>query len=144
MRSRTSSPGRLLPDGTPLQNRLLAALPALEYDRIAPPLRIEWRFSALRSTIIAAASTRLLPQRRRGCCRHDRVDADEFALKQEFLAIMLGVRRATVTVVLGGLQDAGLISSRYGRMHVLRRKGLEAASCECYAVIRRHFTRLGL
>ena len=85
----------------------------------------------------------------RRCCRwllqtHDRVDSDDFALKQEFLAIMLGVRRATVTVVLGALQEAGLISSRYGRMRVLRRKRLEAASCECYAVIRGHFARLGL
>jgi len=83
------------------------------------------------------------------CCRwllqtHDRVDADDFALKHEFLAMMLGVRRGTVTVVLGALQEAGLISSRYGHMRVLKRKNLEAASCECYAVIRRHFTRLGL
>ena len=57
---------------------------------------------------------------------------------------MLGVPRATVTVVLGALEEAGLISSRYGRMRVLRRKSLEAGSCECYAVIRRHFSRLGL
>ena len=83
------------------------------------------------------------------CCRwllqtHDRVDADEFQLKQEFLAIMLGVRRPTVTLVLRGLQDRGIVASRYGRMRVLRRRQLEAASCECYGVIRGHFTRLGL
>jgi CRP-like cAMP-binding protein len=83
------------------------------------------------------------------CCRwllqtHDRVDADDFALKHEFLAVMLGVRRPTVTVVLHGLQETGLISTRYGRMRVLKRRQLEAASCECYAVIRGHFARLGL
>jgi hypothetical protein len=74
----------------------------------------------------------------------DRVGAEEFTLKQEFLAIMLGVHRPTVTVVLGALQDSGLITSRYGRIRVLKRKQLERAACECYAVIRAHFERLGL
>jgi len=74
----------------------------------------------------------------------DRVGANEFLLKQEFLAIMLGVHRPTVTVVLGTLQDGGLIASRYGRIRVLKRKQLERASCECYEVIRAHFERLGL
>lgn len=74
----------------------------------------------------------------------DRVDNDAFALKQEFLAVMLGVRRPTVSVVLKALQREGLISSRYGRIRILQRKRLEATSCECYATIRGHFTRLGL
>ena len=83
------------------------------------------------------------------CCRwllqtHDRVEADDFPLKQEFLAIMLGVRRPTVTVVLRNLQRSGLISTGYGRIRILQRKRLEAASCECYGVIREHFARLGL
>jgi Crp-like helix-turn-helix domain len=83
------------------------------------------------------------------CCRwllqtHDRVDGDEFVLKQEFLAVMLGVRRPTVTVVMRSLQQAGLISSHYGHIRIVRRKRLEAASCECYEVIQEHFTRLGL
>ncbi|HTM30152.1 MAG TPA: helix-turn-helix domain-containing protein [Vicinamibacterales bacterium] len=75
---------------------------------------------------------------------HNRVEADDFPLKHQFLAVMLGVRRPTVTVLLHGLQEAGLIFSRYGRLRVLRRRQLEAATCECYAVIRSHFTRLGL
>ena len=75
---------------------------------------------------------------------HDRVDDDVFALKQEVLAVMLGVQRPTVTVVLRKLQRAGLITSRYGRIHILKRKRLEAVSCECYEVIQGHFTRLGL
>jgi CRP-like cAMP-binding protein len=83
------------------------------------------------------------------CCRwllqtQDRVGAREFLLKQEFLAVMLGVRRPTVTVVLGTLRQAGLISGRYGRIRVLQRRGLQDASCECYEVIRAHFQRLGL
>lgn len=83
------------------------------------------------------------------CCRWlletgDRVDGDAFSLKQEFLALMLGVQRPTVTVALRALQREGLISSRYGRIQILQRKRLEAAACECYDVIRAHFARLGL
>jgi CRP-like cAMP-binding protein len=83
------------------------------------------------------------------CCRwllqtQDRVGSTEFLLKQDFLAIMLGVQRPTVTLVIGTLQDAGLITSKYGRIRVLKRRGLEKASCECYEVIRAHFERLGL
>jgi hypothetical protein len=74
----------------------------------------------------------------------DRVEDDTFLLKQEFLAVMLGVHRPTVTVVLRTLQREGLISSRYGRIRILKGKRLEAASCECYGVIRDHFVRLGL
>jgi CRP-like cAMP-binding protein len=83
------------------------------------------------------------------CCRwllqtQDRVGSREFLLKQEFLAIMLGVHRPTVTLVMRTLQDAGLITTRYGRIRVLQRRKLETASCECYEVIRAHFQRLGL
>ena len=83
------------------------------------------------------------------CCRwllqtQDRVGTREFLLKQDFLAIMLGVQRPTVTLVIGTLQDAGLITSKYGRIRVLKRSRLDNASCECYEVIRAHFQRLGL
>jgi CRP-like cAMP-binding protein len=83
------------------------------------------------------------------CCRwllqtQDRVGAREFLLKQEFLAIMLGVHRPTVTLVMRTLQEAGLITTRYGRIRVLKRRKLENTSCECYEVIRAHFQRLGL
>jgi CRP-like cAMP-binding protein len=83
------------------------------------------------------------------CCRwllqtQDRVGASEFLLKQKFLAIMLGVGRPTVTLVMGRLQNAGLIATRYGRIRVLKRRQLQQASCECYDVIRTHFRRLEL
>lgn len=81
------------------------------------------------------------------CCRwlletHDRIEGDEFLLKHEYLAIMLGSHRPTVTLVLGALQRAGLITTKYGRIRILNRANLEAASCECYAAIRDQFTRL--
>jgi hypothetical protein len=82
------------------------------------------------------------------CCRwllqtHDRVSGDEFTLKHEFLAAMLGTTRPSVTLVMGTLQKAGLISSHYGRIRVLDRENLEAASCECYDTIVGHHRRLG-
>jgi CRP-like cAMP-binding protein len=73
---------------------------------------------------------------------HDRVDGDAFKLSHEFLAVKLGVRRQSVTVVAGALQAAGLIRYKHGLVTVLDRKGLEAASCECYGVVRRHFDDL--
>ena len=73
---------------------------------------------------------------------HDRADGDEFPMTQEFMAMMLGVRRAGVSVAIGVLQKAGAISHAYGRVTVLDRPGLEAASCECYGAVRRQVERL--
>src|SRR3989475_9353539 len=64
----------------------------------------------------------------------DRMASDEFPLTQEFVAMMLGATRPTVTVVAGTLQKAGLITYHRGRITVLNRKKLESASCECYRV----------
>jgi CRP-like cAMP-binding protein len=73
---------------------------------------------------------------------HDRVGSDEFPLTQEFLAQMLGVRRPSVTLVAGILQQAGFIRFRRGRITITDRRGLEGASCGCYAVLREVFDRL--
>jgi len=73
---------------------------------------------------------------------HDRVTGDEFPLKQQFLAEMLGVRRAGVSVAASSLQESALIRYNRGTVQVLDRAGLEAASCECYGVIRQQFDRL--
>jgi CRP-like cAMP-binding protein len=73
---------------------------------------------------------------------HDRIVGDEIRLTQEFLAEMLGVRRAGVSRAAGFLKRRKLIDYRRGRIHVLDRKGLEKAACECYAFIRAHHERL--
>src|SRR5205814_4337932 len=62
----------------------------------------------------------------------DRVGTDEFPLTQEFVAMMLGAARPHVTLVAGTLQKAGLITYQRGKITVVDRKQLEAASCECY------------
>ena len=244
MRTSTVRSTRLLPDGTPLQNRLLAALPVSDYARIQKHLEmntvvtgrtLQWqgtpvtdvylpnggvfsvtnemrdgalvevatvgregmlgisvflgdRSSAGRTflqvpdgplpsmavgrfiketaagpfrevvalyaqanllQLMQCAACNALHDVKQRCCRwllqtQDRVGSGEFLLKQEFLAIMLGVHRPTVTLVMGKLERSGMIASRYGRIRVLRRKQLEAASCECHEVIRAHFKRLGL
>jgi CRP-like cAMP-binding protein len=62
----------------------------------------------------------------------DRMASDEFPLTPEFVAMMLGASRPSVTIVAGTLQNAGLIKYRRGHVTVIDREGLEAASCECY------------
>jgi CRP-like cAMP-binding protein len=73
---------------------------------------------------------------------HDRMHQEDFTLSHEFLAMMLAVQRPTVSVVAASLQQAGLIRYTHGRVTVRNRKGLEAAACECYSVMRGHFDRL--
>jgi CRP-like cAMP-binding protein len=63
---------------------------------------------------------------------HDRMAKDQFPLTQEFVAMMLGAARPTVTVVAGTLQRAGLITYNRGKVTIVNRKKLESASCECY------------
>lgn len=72
----------------------------------------------------------------------DRSEGNSFPMTHEFMSMMLGVRRAGVTVAAGSLQRAGLIQYERGRMTVTDRPGLEAASCECYALARREYDRL--
>jgi len=73
---------------------------------------------------------------------HDRVQASTFELSHEFIAMMLGVRRPTATLVAGILQRAGLIRYKRARMEILDRPGLEEASCECYRAVQTHFDGL--
>ena len=73
---------------------------------------------------------------------HDRVHRDSFELTHEFLALMLGVRRAGVTVAMGALQGARIVRYSRGRVEVLDRQQLEEASCGCYHITRTALDRL--
>ena len=66
---------------------------------------------------------------------HDRAGVSVLPLTQEFLGMMLGVQRTTVTVAAQALQVAGLIRYRRGNIDVLDRQGLEDGACECYASV---------
>src|SRR5258706_424050 len=66
---------------------------------------------------------------------HDRANGDVFPMTHEFLSLMLGVRRAGVTVAAGALQRAGLIHYDRGSIEILDRPGLEAGACECHDAV---------
>jgi CRP-like cAMP-binding protein len=81
------------------------------------------------------------------CCRwllmtRDRMPTGEFLLTQEFLGMMLGVRRTTVTEVMGALQKAGLVRYRRGHVSILDHDALRQRACECYDISKLEFDRL--
>lgn len=81
------------------------------------------------------------------CCRwllmtRDRMPPGDFLLTHEFLGMMLGVRRTTVTEVMGSLQKAGLIRYRRGHVTILDHEGLQQRACECYTTWKVEFDRL--
>jgi CRP-like cAMP-binding protein len=73
---------------------------------------------------------------------HDRAEKRVLPLTQDFIAMMLGVHRPSITVTAGILQRAGLIKYANGEVTVLDRAALEAASCECYGAVRKRFSSL--
>lgn len=66
----------------------------------------------------------------------DMLHSNDLQLTQEFIAYMLGVRRAGITVAAGAVQSLGLIRYTRGHITILDREGLKATSCECYGIIR--------
>jgi len=73
---------------------------------------------------------------------YDRVQSNELPLTHEFISKMLGVRRAGVTEAANGFQRAGLIRYNRGRITILNRQKLAAASCSCYGIIKDEYDRL--
>lgn len=73
---------------------------------------------------------------------HDRSGVPELSLTQDLIAVMLGVRRSTVSVAAGTLQKAGVIRYQHGRITILDREGLEDAACECYEAVTSEGRRL--
>lgn len=72
----------------------------------------------------------------------DRATSDRMPLSHEFLSMMLGVRRAGVTVAVGTLKAAGLIYNTHGQVTIIDRQGLEKACCPCYRTVRNEYQRL--
>ncbi|HEY0323432.1 MAG TPA: Crp/Fnr family transcriptional regulator [Pyrinomonadaceae bacterium] len=67
---------------------------------------------------------------------HDRMDSDELQLTQEYIADMLGSRRAGVSGAATSLQSEGVIRYSRGHISILKRGGLESFSCECYEAVK--------
>jgi CRP-like cAMP-binding protein len=128
--------------------RLKASLMRREFDRAGPVMHLLLRYTQALLTQMAQTAV---------CNRHhsldqqlcrwlllslDRLQGDELIMTQELIANMLGVRREGVTEGALKLQRAGLIRYARGHMTVLDRRGLEARTCECYAVVKREYERL--
>ncbi len=71
----------------------------------------------------------------------DRIESDTLALTQEFLAIMLGVSRVSVTLSASNLQAAGSISYTRGQITMLDREALVKNACECYKIVKAEYDR---
>lgn len=103
-------------------------------------------YALTRQILYGAACNRLHSMEER-CARwllmtHDRACQDTFPLTQQFLAHMLGVRRATVNVATGMLKKAGFLRYVRGKITIVDRAGLESASCDCYRAIIRVYESL--
>jgi hypothetical protein len=157
-------------DGAHRANRLLEALSADDFDLLvqvsghgssigpaafqqaldtSPSLRrmMQRYILAVIAQISQNAACNQLHDIRKRCARwllttHDRVNGDSFVLTQEYLAMMLGVARPSVSTAAAALHDAGLIRYTRGVITIMDREGLEDAACECYRIIEDEFGRL--
>ncbi len=143
-----STPSRAVVQSAGVGFRLPAQIVKDEFNRAGPVMHVLLRYTQALITQMAQTAV---------CNRHhsldqqlcrwlllslDRLKGNELVMTQELIANMLGVRREGVTEGAIKLQDAGLISYSRGRITVLNRKGLEARTCECYAVVKKEYDRL--
>ena len=117
-----------------------AAVRAMQQDKVFRQIVHDHARFLLGQIAQTAACNRLHHIEER-CCRwlliaHDNALSDTFPLTHEFLAMMLGVQRAGVSIHLSLLKKAGLIEHKRGIMTITDRAGLEDAACECYATMR--------
>jgi CRP-like cAMP-binding protein len=128
--------------------RLPAHIMKQEFERSGPVLHLLLRYTQALITQMAQTAV---------CNRHhsldqqlcrwlllsmDRLEGNELVMTQELIANMLGVRREGVTEGALKLQKAGLIQYARGHITILDRRGLEARTCECYAVVKKEYDRL--
>ena len=143
-----STPSRAVVQSAGHGFRLKARAIKDEFNRAGPVMHLMLRYTQALITQMAQTAV---------CNRHhsldqqlcrwlllslDRLNGTELAMTQELIANMLGVRREGVTEGALKLQKAGLIRYARGHISVLDRPGLEARSCECYAVVKKEYDRL--
>ena len=115
-------------------------------DGVGPKAMLRYSHAFFNQVAQSAACAHLHHVEQR-CCRwllmtRDRMPSDDFLLTHEFLGMMLGVRRTTVTDVMGDLQKEGLIRYRRGHVSILDGEALRQRACECYDISRLEFDRL--
>jgi CRP-like cAMP-binding protein len=136
------SPIRAIVQGTGTAMRMDRAGFLREFRRSAPLQRTLYRYGhALMTQVAEISACNLLhtvPMRlaRWLLMTRDRVRSDEFRVTHEFLGHMLGVRRVGVTQAANNLMKQGLISYGRGTLRIRDGRGLEAASCRCYRVVK--------
>ena len=143
-----TTPSRAVVQSAGKGYRLRAAALKDEFSRSAPVLHLLLRYTQALITQMAQTAV---------CNRHhsldqqlcrwlllslDRLAGNELVMTQELIANMLGVRREGVTEAALKLQKDGLIRYARGHIKVLNRLGLEARTCECYAVVKKEYDRL--
>jgi CRP-like cAMP-binding protein len=143
-----SSPSRGVVQSAGRGFRLRAQFMETEFNRAGPAMHLMLRYT---QALITQMSQTAVCNRHHSLdqqlCRWlllslDRLQGDELVMTQELIANMLGVRREGVTDGATKLQHAGLIQYSRGRIRVLDRPGLEARTCECYAVVKKEYDRL--
>lgn len=144
----TSVPAKAFAQIPGLTLRLRASKMRAEQERGGPLIAVLHRYAqALFNQVAQTVSCNRAHTITQRCARwllmtHDRVSADQFPLTQEFLADMLGVRRATANKTAIELQNGGAITYARGKIRILQRRRLERLSCECYQSIKDEFERL--
>ncbi|HEY6132641.1 MAG TPA: Crp/Fnr family transcriptional regulator [Rubrivivax sp.] len=143
-----STPSRAVVQSAGQGYRLEAQAIKVEFNRSGPVMHLMLRYTQALITQMAQTAV---------CNRHhsldqqlcrwlllslDRLQGNELVMTQELIANMLGVRREGVTEAALKLQAAGLIRYARGRIAVLDRPGVEARTCECYAVVKKEYDRL--
>jgi CRP-like cAMP-binding protein len=122
--------------------RMNVALCKAAFDQSAAVRRVMLRFTeAVLDLASQTAACNRLHSIEQRCARwvlmsSDRIPSDIIPMTHEFLASMLGVRRAGVTTTLGELDRSGLIENGRGQVKITDREGLEAMACECYELDR--------
>jgi CRP-like cAMP-binding protein len=143
-----STPSRAVVQSAGGGFRLKAHVMKDEFNRAGPVLHLLLRYTQALITQMAQTAV---------CNRHhtldqqlcrwmllslDRLRDNQMVMTQALIANMLGVRREGVTEAALKLQKAGIIRYSRGHITVLDRKGLEARTCECYAVVNKEYARL--
>ena len=143
-----STPSRAVVQSAGWGFRLRSAVIKAEFNQSGPVMHLLLRYTQALITQMAQTAV---------CNRHhsldqqlcrwlllslDRLTGNDLVMTQELIANMLGVRREGVTESALKLQKAGLISYARGHIKVLDRTGVEARTCECYAVVKKEYDRL--